>query len=77
MGNAIVKGESEEPTTDHLSSAAAPIVPRKHSTVSTARLLLYGERLEYLTEDQKALIRFCWKKVEDDVARVGVITFIQ
>ena len=75
MGNAIVKGDSEESSADPPSSA--PIVPRKHSTVSTARLLLCGERLEYLTEEQKAHIRLCWKKIEDDVARVGVITFMQ
>ena len=59
------------------TTAAGPAVPRKYSTVSTARLFIYGEKIEYLTEEQKGHIRTCWKTVENDVQRVGVITFMQ
>jgi len=76
MGNSIVKGDAEESSAGDPPSVAH-IPPRKHSTVSSARLLLCGERIEYLTEEQKGHIRLCWKKIENDVAQVGVITFIQ
>ncbi|CAG7822924.1 unnamed protein product [Allacma fusca] len=85
MGNAVVK-ENESVSDGKVASTTGSVMsaptsvsaaPRKHSTVSTARLLLCGERIEYLTEEQKGHIRACWKVVEDDVARVGVITFMQ
>lgn len=60
-----------------MEAGISSLATRKQSTVSAARLLLLGEKVEYLNEDQKAQIRFCWKRIEADVARVGVITFVQ
>lgn len=86
MGNAGTKAEAsahisagiEEKDLEKTSpDPPATGVTRKHSTISSARLFLGSEKIEYLTEDQKNLIRTSWKRIELDVARVGVITFIQ
>jgi hypothetical protein len=75
MGNAIVRQESSD-VSEH--NSLPPIPPRKHSTVSQARLLLCGPPpIEYLTDEQKIFIRTSWKIIEADITRVGVITFIQ
>jgi len=76
MGNTIVKGDSvENPPAE--TGSTSTVAARKFSTVSAARILLCSEKVEYLTPEQKGHIRLCWKRIENDVARVGVITFIQ
>jgi hypothetical protein len=79
MGNTIVRQDSE--SSEHhppFHATPASIPTRKHSTVSQARLLLCGPPpVEYLTEEQKIFIRTSWKIIEADIAKIGVITFIQ
>jgi len=74
MGNAMVRQDSGDVSDPGILIAP----PRKHSTVSQAKLLLYGPPpVEYLTDEQKVFVKTSWKCIESDIARVGVITFIQ
>ncbi|KAG8234165.1 hypothetical protein J437_LFUL010948 [Ladona fulva] len=63
---------TEEPKAANDATAAAENGPKSKSVVMELNV-----KPEPLTEEQMGLLQENWKELEDNIAKVGVITFIR